>query len=214
MCMSNKIPRCLAGSHRRRRYLPSLVCSEKQFSTKRTAGSFKRITMCSANIPARTQRSRPSRLIPHSHYEQPFNGSSQRKGSSDPDPLESFSASDRISRIPPASDRGSDSDPWSARRDFCGFHEFFDRFFSWGAGVGWHSRQYRNVAVWAGRETWRQLHANDGGFGRHYVRAGSADPGDGLACSPPTAGLATGSLLPVRWHVRCWYRHVLYAGPG
>jgi len=57
-----------------------------------------------------------------------------------------FSASDRISRIPPASDRGSDSDPWSARRDFCGFHEFFSiGFFLGGAGVGWHSRQYRTL---------------------------------------------------------------------
>jgi hypothetical protein len=94
------------------------------------------------------------------------------------------------------------------------FMNFSIGFIIGGAGVGWHSRQHRNAAVRAGRKTWRQLYANDGGFGRRYVRAGSADPGDGLAWSTPTAGLATGSLLHVHWHVRCWHRHVLYPGPG
>src|SRR5260370_36947192 len=150
---------------------------------------------------------------PHFQYDQPRDGFPKRKGYGYSGSIQSLSAPDRIAGISPASDRSSDSDPWSARRDFCGFHEFFDRLFYWRAGVGRHSRKCRDAAVWAGRKAWRQLHADDGCFGRRHVRARCTDSGDDLAWSARTTGLAAGSVLYLYWHVRSRYRHGLYADP-
>src|SRR6266481_5563702 len=150
---------------------------------------------------------------PHFQYDQPRNCFPKRKGSDSFASIQSLSAPDRIAGISPASDRSSDFDPWSAWRDFCGFHEFFDRLFYWWASVGRHSRKCRNAAVRAGREAWRQLHADDGCFGRRHVRARCIDSGDDLAWSARTTGLAAGSVLYLYWHVRSRYRHVLYADP-
>src|SRR5208282_4396161 len=71
-----------------------------------------------------------------------------------------------------------------------------------------------DLSLWAGREAWRQLHANNGGLRRGDVRHGRAGAGDGLVGPARASGLEANALLSVRWHVWRGCGHALYADLG
>src|SRR6266568_332756 len=107
-----------------------------------------------------------------------------------------------------------DFDPRPAGRDFGSVHELFDRFFHRWPGVGGDSGQHGHAALRPGRQTWRQLYADDGGVGCRVVWDGGAGPGDGVVGTAGAADVEAGSISYVDRDVRCGGGDALHAAAG